>query len=180
MSSTLKNRKKNSNAPAGYGKVVILSTDHITVSPAIGTVTNPEDNYILTTAPTLASGKGFVDLGLYAEYNELKAEIKGEAGSKTMKVMPSFFLSGDAAKQIHIMNEMAKGEFHVIMYPPDCNATDPILYLGCDCRGVDFSAAFDSSSMKSAGKKGTTFTGEYYGSPMVVDFTIVKDSSVAN
>lgn len=178
--STLKNRKKNSNAPSGYGKVLLISTDNVTTAPTIGTVTNPEDKFILTTAPVLASGKGFTDLGLYAEYNSLKMEVKGEAGSKVKKVMPSFFLSGDNEKQLHAIDELTNGEFHVILYPPDCNASDPILYLGCDCRGVDFTAAFDGSDMKSAGKKGTVFTGEYYGTPMVVDFTVVKDSSTAN
>lgn len=88
-----------SNATIYFAPAADIDTDS-----AIGTVTNPEDAYRLTTAPVMKSTKKFMAIDVVTTSGSLSAENIGEDEGMAFKITPTFKIKGNNPKALALMN----------------------------------------------------------------------------
>jgi hypothetical protein len=177
--ATFSNLKKVNNAKSGFGKVLIAPYSVITAHPTVGSGTGVGDSKILTTAPTFASNKGFLDLGVEVDLSKLDGAATGDYGSTTKEVKFSFDTNGLKAKQLEMLDLLLEDELAILIKSPDCGSTENPLYIGCDCKGARANWKLTSGAVKGGGKKGAVVEVVYLGGLMEANFTIVADASAA-
>lgn len=87
------------NATIYYAPAADILTDSV-----IGTVTNPEDEYILTTGPVMKTGKKAYAMDIVVTSGGLNAENIGEDEGHAFKIAPVFRIKGNNPKGLILMN----------------------------------------------------------------------------
>ncbi len=88
-----------SNATIFFAPAADIETDS-----AIGTVTNPEDNFILATGPTMKTGKKALAIEIVVTSGSLDAENIGEDEGMAFKISPKFRVKGNNPKALPLFN----------------------------------------------------------------------------
>lgn len=99
-------RADNDAKNMGGTKITLYYADwnDIATHAAIGTITNPEDKYILTTAPVFKSGKKWQKIEVALHSGKLTVESIGETDGKAFNIKPTFAVPLNNKKALPLFN----------------------------------------------------------------------------
>ncbi len=130
MATALYNRKSANVAgqKTGYVKLYMALRSEFTTLAAPGTVTNPEDAYTISTDHAFGSGGGFAEVYVLPKQNTADGSTFGEEGALNSLFQPKFFIPGDDAKALALVEYLLNKE--LIVLQQDRNAAGSYVQYG--------------------------------------------------
>lgn len=94
----------NINQGGSQATIYFAPVADINTDSAIGTVTNPEDAYLLTTAVAMKTGKKAIPIDVVITSGTLEVEGIGEDEGMAFKLTPTFSIPGNNPKALPLYN----------------------------------------------------------------------------
>lgn len=157
MSTALFNRKRANveGQKTGYTKLYLALVSEFTTLQKPGTVTNPEDAYTIATDHAFGVGGGFAEVYVLPRTHTADGSTFGEEGALNSLHNPKFFIPGDGAKTLALVEYLLNKELIVLQKEPT-TANGAVQYGDADTPAYISSRGFESGSVFE-GKKGYTF-----------------------
>jgi len=164
----------NTNRP-GVKKTVYLAP--LRAFDVIGAVADPEaaDNTRITVATdhTFQATEGFIKCYTTADTGQLLAESVGERDGRNHSVKLNFFHPGAKADALAFADAAQYDEYIILAETLEGD----FIQLGEADLGADIMSNFDSGTL-SSGRKGWSFTAEYFGSLKLYTGTVTVKPEV--
>lgn len=129
-----------------------------------GTVDNSPtdmgDSLTITTAPTFASGKGWLPIELFRDTTEAPGEASGEIGSKTLMFKPKVFIKGDNAASLELIQNIINQPHLLLIQKAGNNCTGQIQQYGSKCDPAEIENVNPASGTLRSGRSGIEVTYE--------------------
>jgi hypothetical protein len=146
---------KATNVAPGLGKIYAAPKayfDVLQAPPTNGTVLG--ENYIIDTAHTFESGKGFIELPAIFKEGNLKGATGGVTGSKSTDWTIEVPLPGLSAEYLELIDTGINEEWVILAQFAECQAGEYI-QIGCGCDYAEMTAEYDSSTKEAKGANRT-------------------------